>query len=86
MNVCVMWKEGDSWREADPTVFVLTYGDGSARVHDRSRVDARVGDAHFVRTLEAACDILARNDGTKLLVPIRIARQIVPGTIFAEAV
>lgn len=80
-----MWKKGGSWRDPDPTVSVLVYADGSARVYDRKRVDARVGDARFAGTLAEACEILARRDGTLLLVPVPIAEEIIPGTIFAEA-
>lgn len=86
MNVCVLWKDGGSWHDAEPTVSVLTYGDGSARVYGRNSVDSRVGDTQFVGTLRDACEILARRDGTKLLVPIPIAQEIIPGTVFAEAV
>lgn len=86
MNVCVMWKDGGSWREANPTVDVLTYGDGSARVYNRNSVDSRCADAQFVGTLRDACKILALCDGTKLLVPVPIAREIIPGTVFAEPV
>lgn len=84
MNVCVLWKRGGSWHEPEPTVSVLVYGDGSARVYNRDRVDIRASDAQFVGTLRDACEILARRDGTKLLVPVSVAREIIPGTVFAE--
>lgn len=86
MNVCVLWKKGGSWHDPEPTVSVLTYSDGSARVYNRNRVDSRIGDARFVGTLRDACEVLARRDGTLLLVPIPIAEEIIPGTLFAEAV
>jgi hypothetical protein len=65
---------------------VARYGDGSARVYGRNSVDVRAAGAQFVGTLRDACEILARRDGTKLLVPIPVAQEIIPGTIFAEAV
>jgi hypothetical protein len=83
MNVCILWRDAD--KSAD-LVNVLVYGDLSARVYDRNRVDPRCADAVFTPTLLDACKVLKRRDGTKILVPVDVAREIIPGTIFAEPV
>jgi hypothetical protein len=77
--VCIVWRDSPT-----DTGFVdtLVYGDGKVRTYRKDRIDPRTGETVFVGSFAEAAVRLQRGDGTKLAVPVTVARVIGPTWVF----
>lgn len=70
--VCILSRESPQAEHVD----VLCYGDGKIRTYWEDRIDPRIGKTVRVRNVDDAIEVLAAGDGTKVMMPVWVARRI----------
>ena len=70
-RVCIIWRTDKN----DPGIRTLEYKpSGEVRTYDKDHVDPRVGDFTLVSSYNEMIELLKKADGTRLAVPLKLAR------------
>lgn len=72
-RVCIVWRDGYM---ADGLHTLVYRPSHAIRTYERDALDPRIGDVVDVKSVAEVIEIARRADGTKMAVPLSVARSL----------